>query len=101
MDESLLQAVSVLEVQLKKQERAVQETKRAINAICLAGGEPTRYGDSDFEESSGPSLSIRSDQFYGQPLAASIRTILEMRRALKQGPASVNEIYDALVLGGY
>lgn len=47
------------------------------------------------------SLSIRSDQFYGQPLAAAIRTILEMRRKQERGPATVNEIYGALIEGGF
>ncbi len=102
MDDALVQAVALLEGQLKKQERAAAETKRAVNAIFLAAGEPPRYSESDFEESrGGPSLSIRSDQFYGQPLAASIREILEMRRALKQGPVTVNELYEALLRGGF
>jgi len=52
---------------------------------------------------SGPSvnLAIQSDQFYGQPLASSIRTILELRKALNQGPATINEIHAALVEGGF
>ncbi len=101
LDDPLMQAVTLLESQLKKQQRVVMETKRAINAIFLAGGEAPRYSDSDAEETSAPSLSIQSDQFYGQPLAASIRQILEMRRALKQGPVTVNELYDSLLVGGF
>lgn len=101
MDEGLSQAVALLEAQLKKQERAALDTKRAVNAIYMAAGESPRYSDSDLGESTGPSLAIRSDQFYGQPLAASIREVLEMRRALKQGPATVNELYEALLQGGF
>lgn len=45
--------------------------------------------------------AIRNDQFYGQPLATAIREFLQMRKAAGGGAASVKEIYDALVRGGF
>lgn len=102
MDASLKPAVDLLMGRLKEQQRAVIDTKKSINAICSAANEPPMFAESELSgESRGPSLSIQSDQFYGQPLATSIRDILEMRRALKQGPASVNEIFEALNQGGF
>lgn len=62
---------------------------------------PPMYQDTELHEGGSVSLSIQGDQFYGQPLATCIRQILEMRKALKQGPATVNEIFGALVQGNY
>jgi hypothetical protein len=46
--------------------------------------------------------TIRRGQFYGQPLATCLRTILEMRRSAGgEDVASVNELYAALKEGGY
>src|SRR6266540_1433883 len=99
MSEHIRQTIADLQAHLQQQEQEALDTKRLINNLCKRAGMPPIYGDAELVASSGPSLSIRSDQFYGQPLAGSIREILEMRRALKQGPATVNEIYDALVMG--
>jgi hypothetical protein len=102
VDASLRPAVDLLIGRLKEQQQAVIDTKKSINTICSAANEPPMFPESELRgESRGPSLSIQSDQFYGQPLATSIRDILEMRRMLKQGPASVNEIFEALEQGGF
>jgi hypothetical protein len=102
LDETLKPAVDLLLNRLKDQEASVIETKRSINAIFKAANEPPMFPESELDGGSkARSLSIQSDQFYGQPLATSIRDILEMRRALKQGPATVGEIFDALVQGGF
>lgn len=101
MSDHILKTVEELEKKLKEQISAVATTKRLINQLCEMAGVPARYNDADIEAKSGPSLSIRSDQFYGQPQATCVREILEMRKALNQGPATVNEIYAALVEGGF
>ena len=101
MAEQIKGAIEVLLTELKEQEQQVVETKKLINSLCKRSGLPPMYADSDLNVSSGVPLSIRSDQFYGQPLAGSIREILQMRRALNRGPATVNEIYEALHEGGF
>lgn len=101
MAEHIKQTIADLQNRLKEQEKTVLDTKRLINNLCKLADLPPLYADADLEVATGPSLSIQSDQFYGQPLATCIRQILEMRRALKQGPATVNEIYDALAAGGF
>src|SRR4051812_5529067 len=101
MDESARQYLSVLQGKLKEQEATVLETKRLMNTICKLHNEAPMFSDAEMNVSSGPSLSIQSDQFYGQPLASGIRQILELRKGLGQGPATVNDIYEALKEGGY
>jgi hypothetical protein len=89
-----------LQDEIRKQEAKTAEDKRFANKLCERMGMPPAYAVTEPQESSIP-LSIQADQFYGQPLAGAIRTILEMRRALKQGPAGLNDIYSALIAGGY
>jgi hypothetical protein len=96
--EEMTVAIQRLEEKLQKQLEQVRKTKSAINALCEADDEPPRYTDI---EQGGATGKIRSDQFYGQPLATCVRTILEMRRGAQLGAASVNEIFDALAAGGY
>lgn len=101
MSDHIQQTIADLQAKLSVQESDVVKTKRLINQLCEMSGLSPMYQDADLHEGSGPSLSIQGDQFYGQPLATCIRQILEMRKALKQGPATVNEIFDALVQGNY
>lgn len=100
-DDHIKQTLDVLEAELHKQEEDVIGTKRLINTLRARTGLPLKYADADLTSSNSVPLSIQSDQFYGRPLAGCMRAILEMRRVLKQGPASVNDIYDALKQGGY
>jgi hypothetical protein len=46
-------------------------------------------------------VSVRSDQFFGQPLATAVRHYLELRKNSDLGPASADEIHGALVQGGF
>jgi hypothetical protein len=85
---------------LKKAEEIVLHTKGTINALCEKAGKPKMFADSELTLSSKPQ-SLRSDQFHGRPLATVVREYLEIRRQLEQGPATVAEIFDALVEGGY
>jgi hypothetical protein len=101
MSDHVLKTLEDLERKLNGQVAAVVATKRLINQLCEIAGIPARYQDAEAELKAGPSLSIRSDQFYGQPQATCVKEILQMRKALNQGPATVAEIYAALVEGGF
>jgi hypothetical protein len=46
-------------------------------------------------------MIVRSDEFYGQPLATAIRAVLEKRKGAGIGPAAVRDIYDTLGSGGF
>lgn len=95
-------AIAKLQEQLQEQEQKVIHLKQMINQLCEFAGKPALYTEAEFEHSAsrtGP--TIQSDEFYGQPLASSVRKILEKRRAANLGPATVREIYEALKEGGY
>jgi hypothetical protein len=101
MSEHIKQTIAELQAELAKQEQATLEKKRLINMLCAHAGMQPMYSDTEMKVSKGTSLSIRSDQFYGQSMVTAIRQILEMRKALDQGPASINELYAAMQEGGF
>jgi hypothetical protein len=100
MSEHIIKTIEDLATQIAEREAEVVRLKKTVNDLCrLANAEP-KYGGNELE-TSGSSTALRSDQFYGRPLATVIREYLQIRRARGQGPASPNAIYDALVSGGY
>lgn len=101
MSDHIRATIADLQIKLGEQEQTVAKTKTLINQLCEIAGLAPMYAPSELAGDGGVSLSIRSDQFYGQPLATCVRNILEMRKALNQGAATVNEIYAALIEGGF
>jgi len=100
MADHIEKTIADLQSRLKEQEEVVNKTKVMINQLCEIMGKRPLYSELEFETSS-QSQHIASDQFYGQPLTKSIRAILEMRKAVGNGPSTPKEIYEALIEGGY
>jgi hypothetical protein len=99
MSKTVDQVISELAAEITTDEASLRKKKETVNTLCGAVGRPPAYA----LENTATALptQIRSDQFYGQPLAGSVRTILEMRRAQNLGAATNREIYDSLMAGGY
>lgn len=99
MSKTVDQVISELAAEITADEASLRKKKETVNTLCGAVSRPPAYA----LESTTTALptQIRSDQFYGQPLAGSVRTILEMRRAQNLGAATNREIYDSLMAGGY
>src|SRR4051812_40736175 len=99
MPKTLDQAIDELVAEITTGEAEVRKKKETVNTLCQVDGRPAMFTLTD--AASAIPTKIRPDQFYGQPLASAVRTILEMRRQQDLGAATNNEIYDALVAGGY
>jgi hypothetical protein len=99
MSKTVDQVISELAAEITVDEATLRKKKETVNTLCGAVNRPPAYA-LESAASAAPT-QIRSDQFYGQPLAGSVRTILEMRRAQNLGAATNREIYDALKAGGY
>jgi len=97
-EEFVNRTIELVQTQVQDLERQLQEKKRVANDLCALNGRAPIYADTG---SSSVATSIRSDEFYGKPLATVVRTVLEKRAAANLGAATVNEIYDAMVQGGY
>ncbi|HEU0052539.1 MAG TPA: hypothetical protein VFQ39_05150, partial [Longimicrobium sp.] len=81
-------------------EDEIVSLKRAANALCQLEGREPVYAEVE-QRTERAAYSIRRDQWYGQPLSTAVREYLSMRRASNRGPATVNEIYEALANGGF
>ena len=84
-------------------EGQVTQKKRLANELCREYGRTPRYPDAEAPKSQSIALSGR-DVFYGRPMATVVREFLEIRGPSNQGglgAATVNEIYDAIVGGGF
>jgi hypothetical protein len=92
----VLKTIDELEAELLRK-------KLFVNDACLEHDLPPRF--TDLNKGSRPTIStIRRDQFHGRPMATASREYLEMRGPSDKGglgAASVNEIYEALLQGGY
>jgi hypothetical protein len=85
-----------LEVELQQANEKVRKLKTTINQLCELGGDPPAY--VDIQDNSAPrTSSIRPDQFFGKGLATAAKEYLK----IKGSAAALDEIYDALLNGGY
>lgn len=94
-------AIADLEKRLAGQEDECADTRRAINALCKAGGKPPRYAEVEKKSVKAAGGPLRKDKYYGKPLASVVREILEVSQSLDQGPLTVAQIYDRMNEGGY
>lgn len=99
VNENILNTIEVLAGKVALKEEEANKLKKLVNELCAEIGEPLRY--AHIAESGAGISSIRSDQFYGQPITAAIRDYLKLRESAKLGAASINEIYAAIKEGGF
>src|SRR4051812_41282149 len=100
MSEHVTRTIAMVREQIDSLERELIEKKRMVNGLCGLIKESPLYREIDVIPAGGLG-QIRPDTYYGQPLSSAIGMILERRQLAKLGPATVNEIYDALIEGGY
>jgi hypothetical protein len=93
MADELAPAVAALQRKLEEQLQDVASTKRTINMLMKMSGKEAVFPE-DTAERSG---AVRADQFYGKGLATSAAEYLALRREACQP----DEIYSALVAGGF
>ena len=95
--EHLRMAIQELEAKLREQLAQAAKTKSGINQLAELAGIPIPYPET---EEKVTSRAMRPDVFYGKSLQTAMREYLHMRGP-QTGPATVNEIYEALVAGGH
>jgi hypothetical protein len=100
MSASHEQTLEFLQRKVQAKEAELIQLKELINGLSAEIGLPKPYLDVHSLNGADAS-SIRSDQFYGQPLSTAIRTYLEIRKASGLGAASLVEIFTAVRSGGF
>ena len=88
---------------IREAEAKVQRMKSAVNDLCELADKDPIFDDSDLEApESGPrSVSYRSDEFYGKPLATSAKQILEDRSRANLGAIPFDDLFHTLAEFGY
>jgi hypothetical protein len=79
-------------------QRQLIEKQRMANELCRILQTPSVFQNI---EASSSSFIVRPDEYYGKPIADVIRSILEKRKSANLGAATVAEIHDAMLAGGY
>lgn len=86
---------------LKEQQAEVVNTKKFINQLLGFAKRPPMFTDIEQPAAVASTFTLLGDEFVGQSQRTACRLILERRRAAGLGPATLDEMYEALKLGGY
>lgn len=97
MSKSLEDAIELALAEIADLDRQSGEHKRTVNGLCRLLSRPPMFPETD-PTSNAP---LRDDEFYGKPLATAVQEVLERRKRAGQGAATVADIYDSLVRGGF
>jgi hypothetical protein len=95
-------AINDLVAKIDERMQPILEDQRTVNRLCALAGKSPLYPDADTGRYGA--RAIKRDQFHGKPLATAVKQYLEVRGPSDRGglgAATVNEIYDALIAGGY
>jgi len=98
--DAVLSTIELVRAQVADLDQQLLEKKRMVNDLCKLAGRPPIYGDADLKSRVG-GRATRPDEYYGKPQASVVRTILEKRALAGLGAATVNEIYDEMLAGGF
>jgi len=103
MSDHIDKTVTSLQEKIKGLDEEIVKVKKTINQLLDLDGKPPLYTDADLQVSttSGIGINVRRDEFYNKPLATCARTILERRQSANLGAATLDELYGALLAGGY
>lgn len=105
MSNAIQTAIDELMAQISAKEAELAPLKIAVNTLCKQLGQSEAYsnvGGVPGQSGSPVTLSWKTDQFHRRPLAGSVVEILETRKQRGlDGPASIDDIYEALKAGGY
>jgi hypothetical protein len=100
MSDPVDQTISAYCAKIQEHERAAAKIKALINQMLELEGRPPMFTEAELQ-TSRPGLNIRADQFYNKPFASCVRAVLDLRGTMNQGAASIDELYDALIAGGF
>ena len=86
---------------IAEDEAALRDKKRAVNAVCAMKGRAPAFADVELETVAATTGKLLGDEFYAKKQHSACRMILERRKALNLGPATVDDFFRDLVAGGY
>jgi DNA-directed RNA polymerase delta subunit len=100
MMQDVVNALQTMERTINDMLAKVSQMKTAANLMAASAGLPEPYADVEAEVHSG-AFRVRSDQFVSEKAPASAARAYLALRGKERGATSADDIYDALVRGGY
>ena len=101
MSDHILATIEELQGKIKPMEDKVIKTKQLINLLCEQADISPIYPEAELSSDVGPFLSGTSDEYFNKPLNTCLKSVLVKRKTSGRGPATVEEIYDAMIRGNY
>jgi hypothetical protein len=99
MNAAIQNAIDKIHAQIDILEDKIVRKKEAINTLCETEDEPLLYPDI-VRGILTAHISFRSDQFFGKPVATSVKEILE-QRGTRLGAISLDELFNTMKAGGF
>ena len=97
-EEHVEKTLELILIQIQDLERQAAEKKKTANDLSRILQRPVIFQSVDTSASSAAALP---GEYYGRQMPEVIQAILEKRKLANLGSASVAEIYNAMIKGGY
>lgn len=101
MDDATRTVVERYQNKIAPLEAEINKYKRLVNELFKDCNEPPPYQIGDEIAATQPQGAVRPDQYYGRPIATIVKDILEARAKKNLGAISLNELFEAMKIGGY
>ena len=83
---------------LRELQKQTANKMKTANSLCGLLDQPPMFQDVELSDSV---LTIQPDEFYGKQMTEVVHTLLEKRKRTNLGVATVAEIYDGMIQGGF
>lgn len=100
MSEHIDKTIAELQRHIADLDEQANDAKKTINSLCKVIGRPVLY-DSIDEQSTVLNAPLQGDEYYNRPLATVVKEILEGRRSIGAGPATLDELFETMIEGGF
>lgn len=96
------QTIEDIESQIRQKQKELEGLQIAVNYLCklLDPNAAPRYNIKG-QSAEMPLTRLKGDEYFRRPKATVITSILQDRKTRKMGPATINEIYEKMIEGGY
>ncbi|HML72897.1 MAG TPA: hypothetical protein PKB02_00245 [Anaerohalosphaeraceae bacterium] len=89
-----------LESQIQQKRGELERLQNAVNSLCQIINVPPKYQISS-QDLESQSLTLKGDEYFRKPTATVITCILQDRKTKNMGPATLDEIHQKMLEGGY
>ncbi|MGD0769824.1 MAG: hypothetical protein ABSB42_16695 [Tepidisphaeraceae bacterium] len=101
MSDHITATIEELQAEIRPMEEKIVKTKQLINMLCERAGTALLYPEAELTVQDSSTKISRGDEFFNKPLNTCLKSVLTRLKAIGRTPATAEQIYDLLLLGGY